>query len=143
MSDFDWSGGLQTALAEIRVPEKPGGNGAPRTPGCAERFEFFGRRPLAKTLHLLNCGGKREVAGGPDVRPTKRAQQINVGRPAADALEGHEHFVRGVVREAVEIAQVKVSAGERFGKQAGVKSFLPAEADAQQLGVIQPQEPLG
>src|SRR5438874_1225162 len=53
------------------------------------------------------------------------------------------HKMLMAFKEAVEIAQVKVSAGERFGKQAGVKSFLPAEADAQQLGVIQPQEPLG
>ena len=40
----------------------------------------------------------------------------------------------------VEIAKVEVTAGERFGEEARVQSFLAAEADAQQLGVGEAQE---
>ena len=51
--------------------------------------------------------------------------------------------MRRVVRQILEVAEVEVPEGERFGKKACVKRFLPAEADAQQFCVIEVQESLG
>src|SRR5215472_2823823 len=135
-----YCGGFQSTFAEIGVPEEAGGDGAPRTPGLAEGFEFFRRGTFAKALHFLHRRGQRKIAGWPDVRAAQRAQEINVGGPAADALESHEHFVRGVVREVQKITQVEVAAREGFSQQTRVQGFLAAETNAQQFRVIQLQE---
>ena len=58
----------------------------------------------------------------------------------ADAFEGSEHFARGVILQVVKTAKIEVAACQRIREQAGVESFLPAEADAQQLGVGELQE---
>src|SRR6266849_6039384 len=125
-------GASLAALGKIRMPEKACGHGAPGFPGSAERFQSFRRGALAKAFHFLNGCGEREIAGRPDVRAAQSGEEINFGGPAADALEGDEHFARGVIVQLVEVAKVEVAAGERFREQAGVESFLAAEADAQQ-----------
>src|ERR1700745_1844099 len=40
----------------------------------------------------------------------------------------------------MEIAQIKITASERFGQKASVKRFLPTEADAKQFIVRELQE---
>ncbi len=125
------------------MPEESGGNGPPGPPRRTKGLEFFGRRAFAEVLHFLDGGGEGEVASGPDVRSAERAQEVNVGGPAADAFESDEHLVRRVVRQILKVAEVEVPADERFGKKPGVKRFLPAETDAQQFGVTELQESLG
>src|SRR5215469_4028232 len=99
-------GGLQSAFRKIGVPEQAGGDGTPGPPGSAEAFELFGRGAFAEALHFLDGGREGEIADGPDVRPAQRAQEINVGGPAADAFESDEHFVRGLIRERLKTAEV-------------------------------------
>src|SRR5215472_11131822 len=134
---------LQFAFAEIGVPEKTSGHGSPWTPGLAEGFEFLGRRALAEALHFLHRSSERKVADGPDIRAAKGTQQINVRGPAANSFEGDEHLVRGLVRKLVKVAQIEVTACERFREQARIERFLAAEANPQQFHVIQLQESLG
>ena len=134
---------LQAALAKVSMPKKTSRDGPPGTPWRAERFQLFRRGTLAKLLHFLHCCGECEITRGPDVRPPKGTQEINVGSPLADAFEGDEHFARGIVVEIVQVVQVEVVARERFREQARVQRFLAAKADAQQFHVVQPQESSG
>src|SRR4029077_4355495 len=122
------------------MPEKACGDGTPGFPGFAERFQIFGGRTLAKAFHFLHGGGESQITAGPDVRPAKRAQEINVSGPGADALEGDEHFAGGIVLQRVEITKIEIAASERFGKEASVESFLTAEADAKQFDITEFQE---
>src|SRR5882724_10323990 len=122
------------------MPDKPGGDGAVRTPGLAEFFQAFRRRALAELLHLVHRRGQSQISDWPNVGPAQRTQQIDVRGPISDAFEDGEHFTRGIVVQFVEVTEIEVAAGERFGEQSSVESFLAAEADAKQLRVSKLQE---
>src|SRR6266850_658246 len=122
------------------MPEKPGGDGAVRTPGLAEFFQAFWRRALAELLHLLHRRGQSQITDRPDIGTTQRAQQIDVRGPVSDAFKGDEHFARGIVVQFVEVTEIEVTPGKRLGEETGVESFLAAEADAKQLDVGQFQK---
>src|ERR1700730_12381485 len=81
-------GGVLSALAKIVMPEQAGGPGAARAARGAHGFEFFRCRTPAETFHFLHRGGQRQVTYRPDVRAAECAQQVDVGGPRADALEG-------------------------------------------------------
>src|SRR5580693_1684469 len=103
----DRCGGL-AALAEVRVPEEAGGDGAEGAPRGAHFFEFFGGGAGAELLHFLDGGGEGEIAGGPDVGAAQGAQKINVGGPAADAFERDEFFAGVVVVKFVQGVKIEL-----------------------------------
>src|SRR5580704_9669065 len=130
--------GFLTALGEIRMPEKTGGDGAPWLPGCAHLLELFGRRALAKMLYLLHGGCESEIAHGPDVRAAQRAEQINVRSPSADALQGDQFFARMIVMQVVERLQIELAALDGIGEESRVVRLLAAEAEPAHLYLGEP-----
>jgi hypothetical protein len=64
----------------------------------------------------------RQVAGRPDVGPPLGEQQIDLGRPAADALDPGERGDRLLVVFG-QIREIEPAAGDFLGKAAGIAAF--------------------
>src|SRR6266850_2132701 len=121
------------------MPEKPGGDGAVRTPGLAEFFQAFRRRALAELLHLLHRRGQSQISDWPNIGPAQRTQQIDVRGPISDAFEDGEHFTRGIVVQFVEVTEIEVAA-EADAKQLRVSKFQEAAWCERADGGVEPIE---
>src|SRR6266851_1779770 len=97
-------------------------------------------------LRRQNRGGAElqpEIAGGPDIRPAEREDQIDFGAPPPDALEANEGGKRCRIIGTSEPDEIKFAARHRRSQPAGVIHLLPAEAAAAQRGVVEGEKRRG
>ena len=88
------------------LPEDSCGNGTEGTPRFRDPCELGGRWSCAQELDRAGSRGERQIARGPDVRPSQGHQKIDVGRPGPHALDRGQIGPDGRViqpRQGVEI----------------------------------------
>ena len=77
-------------VAQVEVPEDPRGGGAVRPPRLAERLQLERCRAQLEAAHATRGLLERDVPDGPYVGPPKRGEEVDVGRPGADAGQRDE-----------------------------------------------------
>src|SRR6266851_5323834 len=81
--------GGAAARVQVGLPEEARRNRAPGLP----RVTDGPQRQLARALGEAHAFGgaelQPEIAGGPDIRPAEREDQIDFGAPPPDALEAN------------------------------------------------------
>ena len=82
------SRGGAVALVQIGLPEQAGGDGSPRPPLLAHFAQGRLFRALFETEALGNCELQAEIGGRPHVGPAEREDQVDLGTPSPDALQG-------------------------------------------------------
>ncbi len=106
---------------------------APRSPDVADRGHLFHGWPRLKTEGDFDGFLNRQISGGPCVAVTEAKQQIDVGRPRSDAVQGGQYpvgIVGGCFRERREIQpSFGDFAGDEFqGLDLGSGESQPAES---------------
>jgi glutamyl-Q tRNA(Asp) synthetase len=125
------------------MPEEARRNAAPGSPGLGDLKERGPSRPALQALQPLHPDLQPEIVGRPDVEPLQPEQEIDLRRPAADALEAHQLGYGRLVLHAMQAAEVEIAALDRRGDAAAIEDLLAAEADRPQLLFGECKEPLG
>ena len=123
----------QSSRAAKRAPGTPAERGLRQRPR---------RRARRQREQVRGARGEGEVAGGEDVRPLLREQQVDGGGPGAEARNGGD-VRRGLrVRHAAQRREVEpaVQAGAR--ERAGVRRLGPRQAGrAAERRVVEREQP--
>src|SRR3546814_66525 len=81
------AGPQRHARMAVEVPEEAGRRAAVRPPGLAQGGHAPDIGPPLQLLQMLRGDAERKVAGRQHVGPPQREEQIDLGGPAADALD--------------------------------------------------------
>jgi len=109
------------------VPCKYRRRSAVRTPAFGDLPQYFFRRSVFHAEQAADLDLDSEVPGGPDVAAPFREQQIDFGRPAADALDAGQKRDRFLVilGQGVEI---EFARQDQLRKAACVTRLLARDA---------------
>src|SRR5215470_15991285 len=75
-------------------PQETCRHAAPRPPRLRKHDDFFRGRPLRQPKSQPRAFLKGKIAGWPGIRMSKAKQEVDIGRPRADAVDGAERPVR-------------------------------------------------
>ena len=87
-------------------PQQPRRHSAPRPPRLGQRDDFLRGRPRRQREGKPRGFLQGKIAGRPGIRMAKAEQQVDVGRPRPDAVDGAQRLMGGIgrhVRQRVAI----------------------------------------
>jgi hypothetical protein len=91
------------------VPQDAGRHGAPRPPAGPEGGQFLGIRQALQLFHTLHGQRQRQITQRPGIGPAQHHQQVNLGRPGANAFDADEHLPRLGVIQPGQAMQLQAS----------------------------------
>src|SRR5712692_9057866 len=105
---------------EIGLPEEAGRDRTPGLPRLADLPQRRLARALGETHAFLEPELQPEVAGGPDIGPPEREDQVDLGAPPSDALEANEGGEGIGIGGGGERGEIELAAGDSRGQPAGI-----------------------
>ena len=144
---IEWSG--HEALTSLRravgvvMPKQARCNAAPGPPGLAHAPELRFLRSSPRSLRQPRRLAQRQVARRQHVGPLQAEHEIDLRRPAADALQLRQLDQHVLVGQPGKALEVEPPLGRRLGQAAGVDHLLPAEADGGEVGLAECEQALG
>ena len=98
--------------------------------GPMSRLEGRARKREQQPRRLL----QGEITGRPGIRMTEAEQEIDIGRPGPDAVDGGQAPMRLVGRQRVERREIELAPIDRAGDRLEGADLGPRQAGARQLG---------
>ncbi len=117
---------MSDRLDAVVVPREDCRGAAIGAPGFGERAALFFGRAIGQPHDLADVDLDGEVARGPDVAPPLGEQQVDFGRPAADALDLGEQSDRIFVVGG-QVVEGQRAGHDELGKAPRIALFLAAE----------------
>ena len=127
-------GALALLGGAIIGPQHAGRRAAPRPPRLGERPHVAARRPRPQPEQQPRRLLQGEVAGRPGVRMTEAEQQVDVGRPGPDAVDGDQAPMRFVGRQSGERREIELAPLDRARDRLEGANLGRRQAGARQLG---------
>ena len=118
------------------MPKQSSRDRAERPPLFGYLDKFVRARPFVGTGQFLVRGMQSDIATRHHVRPKQRHQQIYISGPDPDSFEFDKFGLDLVVWEKMYSVEIDMFLDDRLGKVPGVRSFLTAETDGLEIGVI-------
>src|SRR5690606_24090613 len=111
----------------VAMPGQDGDGTTVRTPVFRQRARRLLARALGQGEDASEAGLDREVARGPDVRPAFREQQVDLGGPAADALDPDKLLDRFLVVSG-QALEIELAGRYELAERARVTLLLARQA---------------
>src|SRR6266481_1834647 len=108
-------------------PQEARRHPAPGPPWLRKHADFFRVRPLRKRKGKPRAFLKGKIAGRPGIRMSEAEQEIDIGRPRADAVDGAERpmcIIRRHIRQGLAIQH---TAGDGAGDLLESADFGPRQ----------------
>jgi Protein of unknown function (DUF1499) len=131
------------ASVQVGLPEKAGGDRAPRPPSLGERAQFAFKRTRFETEPVGYRDLQTKIGGRPDIRPPQREYQIDFSTPPSDALERQQLGHGSLVVGASEADKIERAAGDQLGEMAGIARLLAAEATGAKGRIVESKKGFG
>ncbi len=96
-------------------PQQPRGHAAPGAPGIGEGSGFLEAGPRRQGEGEPRRLLQGEIAGRPGVGMSEAEQQVDIGRPRADAVDGAQCCMSRLGRQAGKRVAVEPARGDRLG----------------------------
>src|SRR5260370_28429798 len=96
-------------------PEETGRHAAPGPPRLRKQADLLRGRPLRQPKSQPRAFLKGKIAGRPGIRMSEAKQEVDIGRPRADAVDGAERLVRIIGSHLRQSLAIKHPAGDGAG----------------------------
>ncbi len=86
---------------------------------------------------LLNGGHQGQIAHRPNIGPAQGHEQIDIGRPRADAFELEQAIADGGIVPALECLEIELAVQNCLCQMATIAGLLPAKANGFEMVIVQ------
>ena len=144
---FASCGGERRSLAPLGGPvigpQQARRDAAPGAPGLGEHDRLLRRRPFRQREGEPRRLLQRKVAGRPGVGMAEAEQEVDVGRPRADAMDGAQRRVGRIRRQVGQRFAIELAARDRLRDLLERANFRRREAERSEPRGAGANEPLG